>query len=252
MLLSAPPLPANTSWASHVPALLCHFPVNWLMRCGPREHVDPGVGSQSPDKAERGAGGGGGARAAGGAPSSGRNRRPAETAGVQQTHTEGICWDCGVLGLRLVPLDVPVSRKSWGGGGGMRERTPARRPQTPSPEAPQPCLPSPAAGLPPRPCPCHTTFPLALPTLGLLTLWAWLNPSAHVCALWAPYISLLDPCFTQVRKCHQTFRKETEAPRGEGACLNQASAGKQLPCPHHDQGRRGVLGKRQHPCGQVG
>jgi len=30
-----------------------------------------------------------------------------------ETHVEGICWECSILGLGLVFLDAPLRRKSW-------------------------------------------------------------------------------------------------------------------------------------------
>lgn len=93
-----------------------------------------------------------------------------------ETHVEGICWECSILGLGLVFLDAPLRRKSWGRGGDVREARYALRPQRPKPQSPLTSHPSPCQPLDSFPgaltLPVQTlpqVFPPALLTLGLLS-----------------------------------------------------------------------------------
>ena len=55
---------------------------------------------------------------------------------------EGICWEYSILGLRLVFLDAPLRRKSWGKGRDVKEARSVLRPQRPKPQSPLTSHPS--------------------------------------------------------------------------------------------------------------
>jgi len=107
-----------------------------------------------------------------------------------ETHVEGICWECSILGLGLVFLDAPLRRKSWGRGGDVREARYALRPQRPKPQSPLTSHPSPCQPLdsfPPSPDPptgvsSCTAHPGS--TLSCLSSRAWQNhsPQHLLCA----------------------------------------------------------------------